>query len=239
MNIETFKDLITIQNISDKIHEAQELIKDEQIRIESIVENKNESITLQNELLAKLESLKEIMGKKEKQLFTIETQIKKSNINLNNAKTEQQAKAASKEIETLTPETSTLEDDILNILDKIETLDEELLSLKQYFKNIDNSILEITTEVNDFTKNNENEIKNYEIRYNGFCQSLPKDVLDIFKGVENQFKFKAPVTFVEDDVCKRCHFNVERSMQSNIEKMLLIELCPSCGRILAPISAFK
>ncbi len=237
--IETIKNLLEIQSIDLTIKKHLDAIEKQKLRINNI---RSEQDTKKNQNISdssKLESKKKILASKEKEMTTIEEKISKAKKNLDLIKSKQQADALTNEITSLAAKKTKLEAEILTDIETIESLGKKIVETNQFLVGIEDSLSEIQKDIDNEIDKEKQEISTLTYRIENLEGMLDPATKRLFKVVNTTFKYKYPLSLVHHNVCMQCHFNVERNVQTMVEKAVTIEQCPNCSRILVPNRALN
>lgn len=234
MSIEDFRNLLDIQSFEMKIYGCLKKIESHRSRISLMVSNRESKTELLATRKLELNEARLMIGTSEKELYRIETQIKKSNENLKIAATEQQMKASENELSVLVPKAASYENEALELMDKSEKIQEEIDLLNGFLEGSVETLDEIKIEVSRDVENEEKEISNFKERIDALISECPNEIKDIFLSVNERFKYKNPLAFIENGSCNQCFLAINRNTQSQVDKCKILELCTGCGRLLAP-----
>jgi predicted nucleic acid-binding Zn-ribbon protein len=237
MNIEDFRSLIEIQSLERKVKEHLDKIDSHHDRVTHLKKIRVNKEQESSEKAATLENLKKDISSNEKELYEAEKKISKSKENLEIAANEQQVNAIQKELDTLVPVVEELELATLESLEQSELLQIEVDELSEFLKGSKETLEEITIEVKNDVEAENKEIENYNFRSENLLSTLDKQVQTAFISVNKKYKFKDPLCFADSDSCNKCHYGIPRQLLGEIERGNIVEYCPNCGRIIAPISA--
>ena len=128
---------------------------------------------------------------------------------------------------------------ILVTIEAIDGLQKKIAETNQFLDGVQQSITEIEEEVKLAVAHEEKEISILSSRLTNLENLLDPKTKSLFRDLNIRFKYKYPLSIVGRNVCSQCHFNVERNLQSIVEKGATIEQCPNCSRILCPSAALK
>ncbi|MCK5074057.1 MAG: hypothetical protein KAQ98_11570 [Bacteriovoracaceae bacterium] len=237
MKIEYFTTLIEVQSLENYIHVHLKKIDYHKKRISDIEEKRKNAKEDLNEKTDKLSILKTKIKKDEARLYDLETKLSKTRENMKVVTTNQQISALEKEIEVLVPQRDSLEENSLEVMEKIEILETDVTELEGFLNGSEKTMQEIKTEVESNIRDEQHEIDNYNERVENLLSLIPPQMCAVFKNVNKKYKYKNPLTFVENNTCIQCSFIIERNLSSSIEKGTIIELCPNCERLLIPHAA--
>lgn len=230
MDKETFNNLIEIQSCSKKINEFDQKINSEYNRLEVVKNN------IDRNLETILEKEKLIVAKKsesedlEKEITHLQKLIERTNNNLAQAKTNEQANAAQKELDLLGPKVEQAENNYFEILEIVESIEHELAETISFKDGSKKTIEKLSAEIEQINLNFNQEKEKYIDRKNELLKILPKNMAEIFLTIE---KKKSPaITFMENKRCTSCMTLLDNTLINQINAIHELCHCSTCGRIL-------
>jgi len=233
MHKENFLNLIEIQSILKKIETLNNKIEGEKKRV-SDIENqlkfREELYATDKEALVKLGFL---LKEKESNLLKAEKKLKEAKDNQKKVDSEKQAKAIDEEISSLEISKRELEDFILNHLDEQETLNNNIADFESFKSGVLKTLREIQNDVDEKIQIEFNEIKNLKQREENLISILPKNFQDIFSMTAKRLKSNS-LAYIDHGKCGGCQMSIPSMICQEVESGTVLELCPSCGRILLP-----
>jgi len=173
------------------------------------------------------------MKRKEKEieLDTRETQIKKHSMELNAVKSNDAYKALIAEIATCKNDKSTLENEILDLMDGIEKeaaqIKEEEKKLKQKDAEVQVTVARAEAERKDIEIN----VTAMEKERNDFSVSVPKDLLSRYEYIRES-SGGIGIVPIEGGDCGGCHTVLRPQIINDVCKSHDMIVCDSCSRIL-------
>jgi predicted nucleic acid-binding Zn-ribbon protein len=227
-----YRFLLDIQALDNVIKKHMDESLEEKGRIEFLEKQKHKRHELNNELNELKTECKTKISNLEKELFDIDEKIAKSEQHLSQVMTEAEVNALNKEIETLTPQKDQIEEEVLELLDKVDELEEKLEIDKEYFSGIQETIAEIQEEVDKIDKNNSEEIIKLEKQIEGLLPEIPIDFRPTFENVREKFRFNDPVTKLLGTSCSKCRMQISSGEAAEINNSYQHKICSGCGRIL-------
>jgi predicted nucleic acid-binding Zn-ribbon protein len=218
----------------DGLKEEYETIDDE---IESNQSNIRELKDNFEEKKGQLKQLQVEHKKLEIDLETGETEIRKHRTELNMVKKNEQYSALLKEIEKSEEEKNKLEDQSLEMLEKIDTTNNLLKKTQGEFKIRESEANDSIKKLMDRKSELEKEIAaDGENRKKFAAKILPA----VFKKYEHIRKSREGIAIapIEDNMCGRCHVNLPHQVTNEVSKIMMelqskdLVYCDSCSRIL-------
>lgn len=238
-HFEQYKDLLELQSLENQILKFENNIKDHNKRIIFVESKKQEAINDLSDLNLTLEQTKKDLGQKEDKLNQLQNNLIRNKEKMDMVKTTKEMEFLEAEVKSINDSIPVCEDLVFNLLENIETLEKNIGEKQSFLAGIDQSIEEVRTEVNiDIEKENK-ELKYYQERKSHLLDSFEKTFKDMFIFTYNKLRLKTFISILNGNRCGYCKNGVPANTCEQIEKAFLIELCPTCERILIPDSATK
>ena len=225
------KHLIGLQDCDIRIKEAQNKKKEKPIRIERLQKELEQS---ENQLKAELNQLEldtRARRGSEQEIEELESRIIKSNIKLNNIKSNKEYTAALKELADLEKEKTLMEDGLIGIMEQIETLEEKCVSsrtkgevLKENFETERGEILKELKALDKVLESLENERTD-------FCKAIDEGLLKRYD-LLRQNKEGLAISPVVKGICQACHMGIPPQKFNELIRGDALMSCPYCGRII-------
>lgn len=237
-SLEPFFALKEIQSLDKMIQSHQKMITDQELRIaklQNLRSNKEKDLIDADIELDRL-SKNYILEEKSNQLITRD--LTQAQTNIMAATNDHELKAANAQISTKKPLKEKSDQTLYELLTTIEEKEQEIKDLKSFMEGSLKTLSEITTEVQSLISQEKSEIENLETRINLLTNSLPEHFKTKFSSINKKYRFKSPITIVDNNHCKECYFIISRNQMASLDKANTIELCPQCERILLPSGAY-
>jgi len=239
MSLQDFSSLVQVQSLENKIHDHLKKIEGHENRITFLNKQRDTKKNELEKLEISLAENKKIISEDEKNLFKYESDLEKTKSHISQATSQQQADALEKELSTLNPKIEELEEKILINLDEQESIIEKQNVCTKFIDGSVETLEEIKKEVKADCEIENKEIAKYQERIALLFEECPDNYKSLFLNLNKKFKYKSPVTSVNNGHCNSCRFAVTSVQKSAVETGNNIELCSSCGRLFAPFSAFN
>lgn len=228
---EILQKLVQLQQIDDRIKEISVLE----------VEIPKELKLLQNELEIKAKNLKDLeteLKSLEKTQRDKEHQIEDNEIRLTKIKSQQylvrtqkEYDAICEEIQRLTTVNATLEDEILNAMEKGETLTLKIKELKAKLEHDKAHFKKIEQEKQAYLSKLKEEKANLTEEYQTLIKEIPKDISGKYLMIAERREGKAIVPAV-DGICQGCNIKLRLQLWAELRQNKKLIQCPFCNRIL-------
>ncbi len=229
--IERIEVLRRLQLLRNKIGELEEY---KEYRKKEIQEKSNQIKSKSTLCVQKHEemlSVQKEIATKELDLKTDEEQINKFNVQLNTIKTNKEYSALRSEIGCKEADKSLLEDEILNMMSKLEVISKEHKELTEELKYDEEKLNEFIKSVDEDTKKTDEEIVKLRSDQEKYSNLLDEDTLYHYRRLSNKKGEKAIVEVV-DNVCGGCFMNITLQTLNSLIGGKDLVLCPNCKRIL-------
>ena len=168
---------------------------------------------------------------KDRQLQTAVEMLKRSRDRLSEVKTNKEYQSLLKEIEISEDKNSTLEDEIIYLLDSLDSLEKENKLKEGEFdilrRNYEKEKQRITTEIESL----EEELDHCVRKAEELKQEIPADIIKKYEKIKIVGHGLAVVP-VWKEVCYGCHMAIPPQMYNELQTSDEIKTCPNCNRII-------
>lgn len=180
-----------------------------------------------------LEGYEKQAKKLELDLREKEDKIKKSESKMMEVKTNEEYKAALKEVETQKSENSAFEDQILVLMNNIDKERESLRTVEVTYLSIEKEITQKIQTILDHQKNLEKKLNDIlEIKKENLEQ-LTSDSKTMYEKVSSYVQ-GVPIVFAEASMCQGCRVKLRPQLFNEIIGFVSIFKCTNCSRLLIP-----
>jgi predicted nucleic acid-binding Zn-ribbon protein len=182
---------------------------------------------------AKKEStqLQMIRKQKELDLETHETAIRKYSLDLNAVKTNDAYRALLGEIEKAKKEKSTLEDQILLLMEQSDQASRVLKEKEAAFKRDENDLLKQIADWETKQKELQQQIAERQAQRSEAVGGLPQNIAEHYERVRRAKKGAALVP-IHKEQCSGCHMKVSQNLINEVRRGQKLIPCESCSRIV-------
>lgn len=223
--------LIGLQDCDISIRDAQNKKKEKPIGIERLQKELEQSESQLKTELNQLELNRRARRGSEQEIEELENRIIKSNIKLNNIKSNKEYTAALKELADLEKEKTLMEDGLIEIMEQIETLEERCVSnktkgevLKENFKMERDEILKELKALDEVLESLKNERAD-------FCKAVDEGLLKRYD-ILRQNKEGLAISPVVKGICQACHMGIPPQKFNELIRGDALMCCPYCSRII-------
>lgn len=146
-------------------------------------------------------------------------------------KTNKEYQAILKEIETAEQESKAIEDDILQLMEKIDAATAGIAGAEQRAGQEDAAIQAEQQEHEAAFARLEEELKGVELARQQFVGRIQPSVLSLYQKLLNT-KGGVAISEARGEACSGCYMSIPPQVFVNVKKNESIITCPQCGRIL-------
>ncbi len=157
--------------------------------------------------------------------------IAKSKGKLSMAKNNKEYQSSLKEIEELEKKNSSLEDNMLEILDMIETADKRTVDLKREYAELSAEIQQSRGVIGAEIEETKRELEKLETEHQAVVAGIEPKLVEIFEKTKNLQANRIALARIVDAVCQGCNVNVPPQLYNELQRRDSLEHCPKCGRI--------
>ena len=235
MFLESFRHIIEREALKKQNNDNLRRISSENKRISDLVERRKKTeISLEN-LKNEIDELK--LEETQALIENFQSRLNKLKAQSNSAVTEKEQLAFESQIETVSKELQSAEENYFNNLEKSEELSLECEQLKEFLIGSVETLKLISEEVAVQIAKEEKEIQGRTQRMNSLSELLHPSVRSLYQQCENNKTRLPSVAFLIDRKCSECHIQVDSTLKSSLDQGASVEICPNCGRLLIPETA--
>jgi predicted nucleic acid-binding Zn-ribbon protein len=207
----------------DKLYRGYDVQKKQN----QIQHNKTELAKLGDEI----KTFQKKVSIKELDLKSIEAEINKLRLQMNQVKTNKEYSAIKTEIGGKEADKSVLEDEILSMMAKYEEMQQRYRSFEKDIEQEELQLKEIQKQVETDLKAMEIEINELKKKHDKYASLLDQDTLQHYNRLVSH-KDAIAVVNVVNKVCQGCFMSVTAQTLNQLMSGKDLTFCHSCGRIL-------
>jgi predicted nucleic acid-binding Zn-ribbon protein len=181
----------------------------------------------------KLEGLKKQYRSDESEIQMIDNQIVKSKEKLRAVKTNKEYQSTLKEIDDLKAKASTVEDGMLDTLDKIEAVESEIALQLSDLEDVAQEVAGKQEEIREQGKKQEKALALLYGQRDAILAGTDEKLKEFYGKVKRQNAGIALVAII-DTVCQQCRMNIPPQLFNDLMRMDSLMMCPHCQRIMYP-----
>lgn len=228
---EQIKLLIELQGLDKEIFQREKILAAKPAEIKALDDAYK---AREEEAKAKDADLKKLQVEhknKEVELETREETIKKLQGQLYQIKTNREYTAMEKEINGARADCSVLEEDIINLLDKIDEADKAKQSRSDQLKTEKDKVEEEKKKISEETKKIEIELNGFKEQRKQLADKVDKTILSKYERILRNKDGLALVP-IRNNACQGCYLDMPPQVINEIKMKKDLIFCESCARIL-------
>lgn len=210
-----------------RAREKEQRWPQERRRLEEHLKKKEEEVRRAEKEIEDLERRRRGL---EREVEEIRERVKKSRLRLLEVKTNEEYQAVLHEIEWGENAISSMEEEILAILEDLDRKRAELEDLKVRAKEDEGKIREEMDRLERERRETEGMVRQWQKDREALLQAIPPDLLRLYEGLKKKRGFA--VALVKGEVCQGCFMHIPPQLYNEILKDEKIHTCPNCQRIL-------
>ena len=222
--------LIELQEFDSKLSKLRRNKKSMPLQLEAIrnrIEEKKQDIQSAEE---EIKAVKIEIKEKELELHNAEDGIKKFQQQLLQIKTNKEYKALLVEIGGKKADNSCIEDDILDLMDKLDQKELRLNRGKDSLKEIEKKFQQEEARIKKEMQRVEEAIKEEEVKREKIAVKVDSNVLSVYTRLINNQDGLAIVPVI-DGACGGCHLSLRPQTINEIKRAQDLVTCERCSRI--------
>lgn len=229
---EDIKSLVELQELDSKIYALQEEKSQKPLMLKGKEEELNGLKEKLSHFLSGQKNIKIEIDKKNLALKEKEDKINKLNIQLNTTRTNKEYSALLNEISGLKADISLLEDEILNLYNKIDDEQGEVTTINRAIERANQELKTIQDQVTSALKQIDQSLAALQKQRAERSARIPAELLSGYEKIINHSPNKTALVCVVDEVCQGCFMDITPQEVNELMKGKEIIRCRSCGRIL-------
>ena len=157
--------------------------------------------------------------------------IDKSKEKLSQANNNKEYQSSLREIEELEKKNDALEDDMLEILDRIEASEEKVKAREQEYAALDEEVEQGRRKISAEIEAKQAELAALKRDLEEARSKIDPDVMAIFEKAKKLQPNEIALARVVDAVCQGCNVTIPAQLYNELHRRDSIKFCPKCGRI--------
>jgi predicted nucleic acid-binding Zn-ribbon protein len=228
---EQLERLIRLQQVDSKILSINRIIKEFPSKIEKAELPLKEFQKSLNDFKHRLDALNKRKHDRERELDDTDEKIKKLKARTSDIKTNKEYQALLKEIESGEKERSSIEDEILVVMEEIDAASKQTKSRELQLEADSNKVNELKKKIEDERSEVEKELLiAMDMRAN-LTETIDGEIYGLYSGLIDTCNGLV-VTEARNEICQGCNMNIPPQLFVEIKKNDEIISCPQCRRIL-------
>ena len=160
------------------------------------------------------------------------SKIQKSQHKLREVKTNKEYQSSLKEIDDIKAVNSKLEDEMLELLEKIEIAESAIKDRKLHYNRIVDEANQEKESIQNDAAQREKHLVELETKRDAVAARLDAGLLKVFDQVKAKQANQVAIAAVRDAVCQGCNMNIPPQVYNELQRCDSLRYCPSCTRII-------
>ena len=230
---EQLETLVALQRSETEIRRIEQELKGIDGRIASL----NSEVMAYEQRVADrqiaLDELRKQYRSDENEIKLIDTQISKSKEKLRAVKTNKEYQSILKEIDDMKQKSSTIEDQMLTMLDGMEKAESDVAEQKSDFADVKRETAAKEEEIRRIAEQQQGILTQLQQERDSILGAVPTKLQSLYARVQRQGQGIA-VAAVVDAVCQVCRMNIPPQLYNELLRLDMVRMCPNCQRIIYP-----
>lgn len=223
--------LIRLQDCDNRIKDVNTKKKEGPLKIKELEAALSSQEEKFNEFKNKLESLKKERHAIEQEVQELDSKIEKSNIKLNNIKSNKEYRSALKEIDDVNREKTLREDRLIQMMEVIEDLEKIILQNKDEYEELKKRFeLDKDTVENELIQL-EKKSGLLEKQRETVAKEVDQDLLKTYLFIREK-KGGQAISSIVGGVCQTCYMGIPPQQFNELQKCISLMTCPHCNRMI-------
>jgi predicted nucleic acid-binding Zn-ribbon protein len=158
--------------------------------------------------------------------------IQKSQEKLRSVKTNKEYQSSLKEIDDIKAVDSKLEDEMLELLEKIETAEKAIKDRRLHYTEIVAESIREKESIERDAEQRQNNLAELDSKRVATAAELDAGLLEVFRQVKAKQGDLVAIVAVQDTVCQGCNMNIPPQVYNELQRCDSLRYCPSCFRII-------
>jgi hypothetical protein len=228
---EQIKLLIELQGLDSEIFRLKKNLDAKPEEIKALDDAFKEKEEKTKSIDTELKKIQVEHKNKEIELKTKEEAAQKLQSQLYQVKTNKEYTALENEIKTVRADSSLLEEEIINLLDKIEEAEKVKKEIGEDLKAERQKVDEAKKKIAEETKKIEQELVNFQKQRDALAEKVDKNILSKYERILYG-KDGLAIVAVRNNSCQGCFLNLPPQVINEIRMKKDLIFCESCARIL-------
>ena len=178
-----------------------------------------------------LENLRKTYRDSDRDVQSLRAKISRSQEKTGSVKTNKEYQSLLKEIDDLKVKASQIEDDMLEILEKIEVEEERCSEQKKELAALKKDVEEQKHNIEAESDSKKKRLEGLLEQRKTIVNDIAPDMLLRFEKVRDKVGLLT-IAAVRDYVCKGCHLNIPPQFFNELQRCETLLQCPNCQRII-------
>jgi predicted nucleic acid-binding Zn-ribbon protein len=223
--------LVKLQDLDNQIQRLQSTLNEVAGQLEEIDHQLDHSEKRCLQKKEGLENLRKTYRDKERDVQTLRAQAIKSQEKSSSVKTNKEYQSILKEIDEIKAKASGMEDDMLEILERIDTEENEYAQQQEELSQLKKEIEQQKEGIESEAQAKQKRLQGILADRENVLKEVAPDMLVRFEKVRAKVGILT-IAAVKDAVCRGCHVNIPPQLFNELQRYDSILQCPNCQRII-------
>lgn len=228
---EQIQSLKKLQAAEDKVHALKLELNQVDANLADLDSKLDDSQSEVVSMAEELEAARKTYREGELDIKSNQEMILKSDAKLRQVKTNKEYQSTLREIDELKRKNSALEDELLELLDKIETTETDLAEREKRAKQRRNEIIAQQNSVKEEAEEKQTMLSALEAERNEITTAIPKALMAQVEDIK-LLRGRPMVSAVSASICSGCNMNIPAQLYNELQRFDSIKRCPMCQRII-------
>jgi predicted nucleic acid-binding Zn-ribbon protein len=158
--------------------------------------------------------------------------IKKSEAKLSSVKTNKEYQSSLKEIDDIKKKNSSLEDDMIEFLDRIEEAENALKTKMTEYSELEAQLQREKETITKEIEEGNHQLEKLEAEWQTTTAGIDAALLETYNQVKATQSNAVGIVAVMDAVCQGCYMNIPPQMYNELQRGDQLTKCPICQRLI-------
>lgn len=228
---EQIQTLKKLQTAEDKVHALKIELNQVDANLADLESKLGDSQSEVVSMAEELETARKTYREGELDIKSNQEMILKSDAKLRQVKTNKEYQSTLREIDELKRKNSALEDELLELLDKIENTETDLAEREKRAKQRRNEIVAQQNSVKEEAAEKQTALTALETERDEITTAIPKALMAQVEDIK-LLRGRPVVSAVSASICSGCHMNIPAQLYNELQRSDSIKRCPMCQRII-------
>ncbi len=224
--------LARLQDAERRIHTLEQGLTLAPRRFEALREEREALTAAVAEAELLLKELNRRYRELEREARAQQDRAVKREARLNEVKTNKEYQATLKEIDEIRAGASTIEDQMIALLDEIDAAEKDLGQRRANFALRETDLRQEAAEVEAAMARDRERLAEARQARETIAARIEAELMAVFLHAQAQQKDRVAVAGVQRGVCQGCHMNIPPQLYNELQRQDSLKICPLCQRII-------
>lgn len=228
---EQIQTLKKLQAVEDKVHDLQIELNQVDASLADLESKLGDSQLEVASMAEELEGARKTYREGELDIKTNQEMVLKSDAKLRQVKTNKEYQSTLREIDELKRRNSALEDELLELLDKIESTETDLAEREKRANQRRNEIIAQQNSIKEEAAEKTTALAALKAERDEIASAVPKAVMAQVEDIK-LLRGRPVISAVAGSICSGCNMNIPAQLYNELQRFDSIKRCPMCQRII-------